>query len=199
MRLKRKKVFGVGVNDSESTVSHIINGKVYICKHYEIWQDMLRRCYSEKCQKRQPTYVGCNVDPDWHTFSKFREWAESKNTKGMQLDKDILFPGNKVYSSNTCVFVTGSLNKFLNNSARKRGQFLIGVSLCKRSNKFRSLCKDPFKNKLEHLGLFESELEAHEAWRIRKRQHALSYADIQTDDRVSEALRKMFLPKELMQ
>lgn len=199
MRLKRKKVFGVGINDSESTVSHVTNGKRYICKHYEIWQDMLRRCYSEKCQKRQPTYVGCSVDPEWHIFSNFRSWAETKNTKGMQLDKDIIFPGNKVYSPESCVFVTGALNKFLNNSARKRGKFLIGVSLCKRSNKFRSHCKDPFKSKLEYLGLFESETEAHEAWRSRKQQHAISYANMQADRRVSEALKKMFLPKELMQ
>lgn len=198
MRLKRKKVFDVGVNDSESTVSHITNGKVYICKHYEIWQDMLRRCYSKKCQKRQPTYIGCSVDPEWHIFSNFRYWAETKNTKGMQLDKDIIFPGNKVYSPRSCVFVTGALNKFLNNSARKRGQFLIGVSLCKRSNKFRSHCKDPFKSKLEYLGLFENENEAHEAWRSRKQQHAISYASMQTDRRISEALKKMFLPKELM-
>ena len=194
-----KKVLGVGINDSESTASHITNGKVYICKHYKIWNDMLRRCYSEKYQKSHPTYVGCSVDPEWHIFSNFRSWAETKNTKGMQLDKDIIFPGNKVYSPKSCVFVTGALNKFLNNSARKRGQFLIGVSLCKRSNKFRSNCSDPFKSKKESLGLFESETEAHEAWRIRKRQHALSYADIQTDDRVSEALKKMFLPEELTQ
>ena len=199
MMLKREKVFGVGINDSESTVSHITNGKRYICKHYEIWKDMLRRCYSEKCQKRQPTYVGCSVDPEWHIFSNFRSWAETKNTKGMQLDKDIIFPGNKVYSPESCVFVTSALNKFLNNPARKRGQFLIGVSLCKRSNKFRSHCRNPFKSKLEYLGLFESETEAHEAWRSRKQQHAISYANMQTDRRVSEALKKMFLTKELMQ
>lgn len=199
MRLKREKVFGVGINDSESTVSHVTNGKRYICKHYEVWQDMLRRCYSEKCQKKQPTYVGCSVDPEWHIFSNFRSWAETKNTKGMQLDKDIIFPGNKVYSPESCVFVTGALNKFLTNSARKRGQFLIGVSFCKRLNKFKSQCNDPFKSKLEYLGLFESETEAHEAWRSRKQQHAISYANMQTDRRVSEALKKMFLPKELMQ
>lgn len=199
MRLKSKKVFGVGVNDSESTVYHITNGKSYACKHYEIWTNMLRRCYSEKCQKRHPTYVGCSVDPEWHIFSNFRSWAETKNTKGTQLDKDIIFPGNKVYSPESCVFITGALNSFLTNSARKRGQFLIGVSLHKRSNKFISHCNDPFKSKKEYLGLFESETEAHEAWRSRKQQHAISYANMQTDDRVSEALRKMFLPKELMQ
>lgn len=199
MRLKRKKVFGVGVNDSESIVYHITNGKVYICKHYQIWQDMLRRCYSEKFQKSHPTYVGCSVDPEWHIFSNFRSWAETKNTKGMHLDKDIIFPGNKVYSPESCVFVTGALNKFLNNSASTRGKFLIGASLHKGSNKFISHCSDPFKSKLEYLGLFESETEAHEAWRSRKQHHAISYANMQTDRRVSEALKKMFLPKELMQ
>jgi hypothetical protein len=39
---------------------------VYLC-----WVSMIRRCYSKRVQRLQPTYIGCTVTPEWHNFQNF--------------------------------------------------------------------------------------------------------------------------------
>ena len=105
-----------------------------------------------------------------------------------QLDKDLLFEGNKVYSTETCVFVTQTVNSFTTDRVNDRGEWPIGVYWNKGANKFKSQCRNPLTKKNEHLGLFTCEQEAHEAWIKRKLELAKELAAIQTDPRVSEAL-----------
>jgi len=104
------------------------------------------------------------------------------------LDKDILFEGNKVYSAETCVFVTNMVNSFANDRGNDRGEWIIGVYWNKRAGKFKSQCRNPFTRKCEYLGYFTSELEAHQTWLKRKLELAYELAEIQTDPRVAEAL-----------
>ena len=149
---------------------------------------MLNRCYSIKTQKRQPTYKGCSVSEEWKTFSNFREWMVVQDFEGKQLDKDILFERNKVYSPEACVFVTKAVNMFTTDSGASRGEWLIGVYWHKPTEKFISQCSNPFTKKQEYLGLFTCEQEAHEAWLKRKLELAHELSAIQTDSRVAEAL-----------
>ena len=149
---------------------------------------MLKRCYSAKEQERYPTYKGCSVSGDWHTFSNFKSWMEKQQWEGMQLDKDLLVVGNKVYSPETCVFVTQMVNSFTNDRGAARGNLLIGVSWYKPTEKFRAECSNPFTKKREHLGYFTCEQQAHEAWMNRKLELAHELAAIQTDPRVAKAL-----------
>ena len=65
---------------------------------------------------------------------------------------------------------------------------MIGVTWYKRANKYQSQCGNPFTKKNEYLGLFTSELEAHQAWLKRKLELAYELAEIQTDPRVTESL-----------
>lgn len=110
-----KLVCGVGINDADYVFQKwetiIVNGKrkqklIWECDFYRTWKSMLARCYSIKTQERQPTYKGCSVSDEWLTFSVFKNWMEKQDWEDKQLDKDLLFEGNKVYSSETCVFVT---------------------------------------------------------------------------------------------
>ncbi len=78
-------------------------------KAYQCWNDMLKRCYSEVRQKINPTYIGCTVCNDWLNFQVFAEWYYNNypNDGGKyDLDKDIKIDGNKVYSPETCLFVS---------------------------------------------------------------------------------------------
>lgn len=69
---------------------------------------MLRRCYDAKLQVRFPSYVGCSVHADWHSYSAFKLWFDKNYVDGYHLDKDILFPGNMVYSEKrVCLFLSG--------------------------------------------------------------------------------------------
>ena len=193
----RKLVSGVGVNDSDYVTQKwetiIANGKqkqkrVWVCPFYQTWKDMINRCYSIKLQERYPTYKGCSVTDEWLTFSNFRAWMATQDFEGKQLDKDLLIEGNKVYSPETCVFVSGVVNSFTPDRGASRGEFLIGVCWNNPAGKFQSNCRNPFTKKLEHLGLFTCEQEAHEAWLKHKLELAHELASIQTDSRVAESL-----------
>ena len=113
---------------------------------------------------------------------------EKQDWEGKQLDKDILIKGNKIYSAETCVFVTPMVNTFTNDQGLKRGEWPIGANYHKASEKFLAQCRNPVTKKLEHLGLFTCEQEAHNSWLKRKLELAHELAAIQTDPRVAKAL-----------
>ena len=198
MSKKNKLLYGVGINDADYTVKESItlgyteDGKrkrkvVWTCPFYSRWRNMLMRCYSHNYQVRQPTYQGCVVCEDWLIFSVFRKWMETQAWEGKELDKDILSLGNKLYSPETCVFVDGRVNSFIIESVACRGQWMIVVYLDKRYNKFQARCKDG-SGKQKHLGSFNTEIEAHQAWLKYKQELALELAAEQTDPRVAKAL-----------
>lgn len=149
---------------------------------------MLERCYSAKLQERYPTYIGCTVSEEWSTFSNFKAWMETQDWEGKQLDKDILVEGNKVYSADTCVFVTQTVNLFITDSNAARGECLLGVDWIGQAGKFRARCSNPFTKKRENLGRFAFEQEAYNAWAKRKLELAHELAPVQTDARVAKAL-----------
>lgn len=184
-----KLVHRVGINDAGYVVQPTINGKQVVCPYYDRWKVMLERCYSKKLHTRNPTYIGCEVSEEWKTFSNFKAWMETQDWKGRQLDKDILFPDNKLYSRDACVFVDSKVNSFLTDSKASRGSYMVGVSWYKAGEKFRAQCKD---GKIVYLGSFDTEIEAHLAWKSYKHKLACKLADEQSDPRVAAALRKRF-------
>jgi hypothetical protein len=194
----KKLVWGVGVNDADYVVKKweeigYVDGKrkrkqVWVCPYYQTWKSMIERCYSAKFQEKWPTYAGCAVSEDWLIFSNFRKWMAAQNWEGLQLDKDILAEGNKIYSAEACVFVSATVNNFVNDSSAARGEWLIGAYRNKAAGKFKSTCHNTFTKKSEHLGYFATEQEAHNAWAKRKLELAHELAAIQTDPRVAKAL-----------
>ena len=90
---------------------------------YNIWGKMISRCYNES----DPSYcfygaIGVTVDPRWFNYSVFAEdikqvdgyqlminnpydYSMDKDLKQLQLSKD-----QRVYSKNTCTFITKSDN-----------------------------------------------------------------------------------------
>jgi len=192
MKGMKKLVCGVGVNDANYFVNPTINGERVVCPFYSAWKHMLGRCYSAKFQAGCPTYTGCSVAPEWKSFMTFRSWMVERDWQGRQLDKDLLFPGNKVYSPQTCVFVSDGVNTFTIDSAATRGEWPIGVNWHKQKGKFAAMCSNPFTGKKEHLGYFTCPDAAHEAWRKRKHELALQFAEQQTDPRVAKALSSRY-------
>ena len=192
LQKKNGLVHGVGINDADYVVKPTINGKRLVCPYYEVWHSMIGRCYYHKYQERQPTYKGCSVSPDWISFMNFRKWMMRQDWLGKQLDKDLLVVGNKVYSPSTCVFVDQITNGFTNTNGRSRGEYPLGVRFHKPSGRFEARCGNPFTKKVEHLGYFTCPNEAHLAWKARKHELANQLADLQTDERVANALRTRY-------
>lgn len=193
MRRKIKLIRGLGLNDADyEVVRHEEVGGArrisWVCPIYRAWRNMLNRCYSSNF----PTYDKCVVTDDWLLFSVFHAWMNDKDYLGMDLDKDLLIAGNRVYGPSACVFISHDLNSFLVDRASKRGIYPLGVTMHAQTGKYRAKCRNPFTNKTEHLGLFFSPEKAHEAWGARKHHLACIYADQQVDHRVASALRLRF-------
>jgi hypothetical protein len=191
----KKLVYGVGINDADyvtkvqETIGYI-DGKqkqkvVWRCPFYQVWGNMLKRGHSERFKLKNPTYKDVTVCKEWHLFTTFKAWMEQQDWEGNQIDKDLLLPGNKIYSPETCVFVSRQVNMFLVDSGAARGEYKIGVCWDRRRGKYMARC---FTGKQEYLGYFASEEEAHKAWLTRKLEHAYSLSAIQTDERVARAL-----------
>lgn len=125
------------------------------------WKSMLERCYCTKYQTRYPTYLGCSVDEEWHNFQNFAEWFyETYPKDGLyyELDKDSLVQGNKVYSKNTCTWLSKKDN--ISFSKKKEYSFfdpegnLVLVSnltdFCKDKDLVRELMGKVFNGKRNH-------------------------------------------------
>ena len=124
---KRSLVYGVGINDSTYQTTIDINGVKYSCPYFVRWVGMLTRCYSKSWLKKHPTYIGCTVTPEWHTFSVFKSWMLTQDWQGKQLDKDLLSLENKRYSPETCIFVSRQVNSLFNERDNAQGEMPLGI------------------------------------------------------------------------
>lgn len=156
MRKSNKLVAGVGVTDVD------YSPVATKCPYYVVWQAMLMRCYSPRMLKKNPTYLGCSVDPAWHSFSTFKSWMMLQDWKNKELDKDLLVHGNKVYGPNTCLFVSSAINCLFNKG--KRGDLPTGV--VRHNNKFKVTFKK--NRKTVHHGVFDTVELAAEAYKNAK-------------------------------
>lgn len=197
--MRTKKVYGVGINDADyvvelkETLGYDESGRqlrkvIWSCPFYVRWKDMLKRCYNLKFLLKHPSYSECTTVPEWHYFSTFRSWMVEQDWEGKDLDKDILFPGNKVYSPQTCVFVDAKVNRFLLERQKLRGEFPIGVSYHMKDNNYMGRCRDIVSGKQKYLGSYETPEEAHQAWLTFKLDQAKILASQQADPRVAKAL-----------
>lgn len=183
----RKPIYGIGINDANYITQPIIAGKKLTCPFYRKWTDMLKRCYSDKFKIEYPTYNDCLVCDEWLMFSNFKSWMQRQEWQGKELDKDIIIPRNKIYSPETCAFITSYLNGLLNDRAAERGKYPQGVSFNKRLGKFQSKVGD--KCKQIHIGFYQTSKEASDVYIKSKVNIILKEAEKHEDNRVSSGLR----------
>ena len=159
-------VFGIGILGAKYQSK--ING--VLTKEYILWRNMLRRCYSDTCKKKQPTYEGCEVSDNFKSYDYFYEWCHKQigfSNKDWHLDKDLLIKGNKVYSESTCIFIPREINSLLTKCTASRGEYLIGVCWHNTSKAFVAMVRKN-KGKQECLGYFKTEIEAFKAYKTAK-------------------------------
>ena len=183
---RNKLVYGAGINDADYNTQPYVGGKRVMCKYYETWRNVLQRCYSSIYQAKEPTYIGCTVTEEWLTFSNFKAWMETQDYKDKQLDKDILVQGNKIYSPDTCIFVTKTINVLFTKRDASRGEYKLGVHFKKRYGKYIARCNVNGKSK--HLGCYLTEEEAYLTYKIFKQEHIRTLALEQSDERLKEAM-----------
>lgn len=193
---RKKLILGIGLNDVQSNVYEYLDGeKIWMCPYYTTWRNMLTRCYSSRQYK---SYEGVSVCEEWLKFSNFRDWMRKQQwfdgDEKKHLDKDLLSGGRrgKIYSPDTCVFITRRLNNFFTLDAKKtRGECPVGVD--KTKNKKRPYIARCWRGggKRDYLGCYSTPEEARAVYIAYKKKMAKELADQQTDNRVAHALLNM--------
>ena len=182
-------VFGVGITGTKYPTNE---GGVNT-KEYALWKNMLKRCYSDTCKKKQPTYEDCEVSENFKYYEYFYDWCQNQvgfGNQDWQLDKDLLIKGNKVYSEDSCVFIPQEINSLLVKCTASRGEYLIGVCWHNTNKAFRAMVRRN-KGKREHLGYFKTEIEAFNAYKQAKEAFVKEQANkwkSQIDERAYNAL-----------
>lgn len=103
-----------------------ILGTRYAHPIYIRWDSMRKRVLNKK---DRACYRGTSICEEWMTYSNFAKWLmQQHDWLNRSLDKDILVPGNKIYSPETCCVVPGNVNSLLNNGGNtERRDVPLGV------------------------------------------------------------------------
>lgn len=170
-----KTMFGIGYRGVGKYGALRGNKKIY-----QVWQDMFRRCYGHGTNDTKPCYSGCSIAEVWHNFQNFASWYEENyyNIDGqiMQIDKDILQKGNKIYSPETCILVPNEINALIVKRKLQRGDTPIGVYYNKNMGVYVAFCWTNECQK-EYLGRYNTPEDAFFAYKKRKEQYIKEVAD----------------------
>lgn len=143
------------------------------CAEYVSWKDMLERCYSEKDKDEHQSYFGVSkVCDEWLNYQEFGKWYEDNKydvNERLHLDKDILFPGNKIYSPYHCLLVPQRINMLFTNRTNNRN-LPNGISFA-NSDKYSA------KYGNTELGVYGTLEEAYSAYSKAKESKIKEVAD----------------------
>lgn len=136
-------------------------------EEYARWSGMLTRCYSSQYLDRFPSYKGCTVCEEWHNFQNFAKWYNEnhpKDGKNYEIDKDLSNFGDsgKIYSPETCLFVTPQVNT---EEAHAKSYTLIDPS-GKVINIYnmKKFCEENNLNDSHMISLSKGKLKQHKGW-----------------------------------
>lgn len=175
----KKLIQGFGINDLDYPIKN--------CPYYERWKSLICRCYSDKFHIYNKSYKNSEVCEEWKYLSNFKSWMESKDWENKVLDKDILYPGNKLYSPKTCIFVSKEINSLI---IKPTGRDLpLGAYKNIQNNKYDS--KISMYTKRIYLGSFLTPFEAHRCWQINRSKYIEEVAMKQEDEILKGALLRI--------
>ena len=167
---KRQLIKGVGILDMDFSQTYDFETR----HTYEVWMDILFRCYSHRRSKKQMAYKDCYMCDEWKRFSNFKKWFDDNYVDGYAIDKDLICKGNKCYCPEYCCFVPQRINGILGTHRATRGKYPIGVSKT-RSGNFSAKVGRIDGNL--YLGTFCTMEAAFNAYKEAKEQYIKAVAD----------------------
>lgn len=168
------KFYGVG---NTGNAKHSDNPRAY-----RIWHSMLQRCYSPK-HIRYQVYGGAGIrmSAEWLCFenflndiSKVEGWNPQLFEQGLiELDKDYKQKDkkNKVYSLETCTWISSRENQALQPSHKSSGEFFKAVSPDGEvivTNNQKKLCEDHGLTRSVVNRCLKGERNHHKGWTFEK-------------------------------
>lgn len=157
---------GVGPFKTSSKVS----GKKTPTKAYDAWRRMLDRCYDTKYALQYPTYQNSFVCDEWQNFQIFAEWFYNNYYEAygqsIEVDKDWLYVGNKIYCPEKCCLTPGIINTcLLTHDKIVNFDLPIGVSPT-TSGRYKARCSEYGKRR--DLGTYDTPQEAENVyWKFK--------------------------------
>lgn len=126
----KNKIYGVGINDLKG--QGLSKTRAYID-----WTHILERCYSEKYHEKKATYIDCEISEEWKYFSNFKKWHDDSFPFWLRheinIDKDLLGNGTKIYSAETCCFIPARLNQIIKGTNANNETGFNGITKNKNS------------------------------------------------------------------
>lgn len=150
---------------------------------YTVWTKMIYRCYMPDLSRtnKQASYEKCEVCNDWLCFQNFADWYFSNKYdccgEPLNIDKDILFHKNKLYSPETCLLVPRRINLLFIKGESIRGDLPIGVSYYWHDNSRYLASMKIGDRKSVQFGIFNTIDEAFQAYKNGKEQYIKQIAD----------------------
>ena len=76
-----------------------------------------------RCKVGRKNYEDCEICEEWEIFENFKKWYMEHYYEvygcDMEVDKDILIPGNRIYSPETCMIVPQRINELFRTFSNK--------------------------------------------------------------------------------
>lgn len=150
---------------------------------------MKTRCYNPNYHKVKPGYKDCTICNEWLDDRElFYEWVDMnfykiKGEPTVELDKDILLPGNKIYGPDTCIFVPKRINDlFVHIHGRVDNGLPTGVTYSEKTGTYKVsamlTCDDSDKKKNVILGYYDTIEEAFDVYKEHKKAEIIYIADL---------------------
>ena len=184
---------GIDKEGNVPKTKELKDGKSINTWEYHKWMNMLQRCFDNKEKERHPTYKDVTCCSRWLCYANFLEdleilrqeynWSEDEK---LNLDKDILNKGNKIYSLENCVLVPNWINTLFVKTDASRGAYPIGVSYDKHNKKYQTHCS--IDRKLTRLGLYNTIEEAFNTYKQAKENEIKRVAN--------DCVQKSFISKD---
>lgn len=130
-------------------------------------------------QTSHPSYAGVSVSGEFRDFQRFGDWCVEQVGWGLghSLDKDLLLPGNRTYCAEHCILLPQPLNLAIVNNTKRTSRGLLPGAY-RREGRTKWSARAPcIVSGPKHIGVFETEQEAHEAYCDHKEAHIRSLAD----------------------
>lgn len=162
-----RTVFGVGYVGVGKYKTKEKDGRFTI--YYQQWKNMLLRCYVKA--ERHHAYEDAKVCEEWLNFQTFAKWYDEHYYEiegSLQIDKDIKYPGNTIYSPQTCMLTPQKINLMFMNKSNNRG---LPNGIVRQGKGYLA------KYNNEHLGVFSTVEEAYYHQTKKKKEVIIELAN----------------------
>lgn len=162
-----RTVFGVGYIGVGEYKTKEKDGRFTI--YYQQWKNMLLRCYVKA--ERHHAYEDAKVCEEWLNFQTFAKWYDEHYYEiegSLQIDKDIKYPRNTIYSPQTCLLTPQKINLMFMNKSNNRG---LPNGITRQGNNYSA------KYNGEHIGTYPTLEEAYQQQTKKKKEVIVELAN----------------------